>query len=340
MGQWDRWPGVVRVFAAMLSLGLILLSGATIASAQGTDNAAQLSGRLGGTLTDMRARFGEPSWTDTGLIGYNSVALQEVPTILVIYYDNQEEVNKISLVYTAKPTQFIDQAAIAAVAGQVMPQDATCGTSALTTSAFGSEVYGCKSAALGAIHPDWTTSDALGSLSYAVDPTADEYYEIIVQPGTGVSTASTTTGGSAAAPTAVQSATSGNPAPLSVDEMAYANAVVEQTQIMSSSLQRFSDLMSSSQAFTDSWIISVAAELVTWQTVYQEALQMPVPPRFAAVHAKYLEGLSYYNQAVDQITYGIDNQDANALEYAATLMNMGTQAIGEAKDELDALGLS
>lgn len=340
MEKRTRVHGVARMIATLLSLALVLMSGLTIASAQGTGDAAKVAGRIGGSLADVQTRFGAPSWTDAGLIGYNSVALDDVPTILVVYYDNQESVNKISLVYTAKPTQFTDAATIAGVVEQVLPQDASCNTSALTTSTFGSEVYGCKSTVLGALHPDWSPAGAPGSLSYAIDPTADEFYEIIVQPGTGVSTAAATTGGSSAAPTAVQGTTAGSAAPLTADELAYVNTVVSQTQIMSSSLERFSDLMSSSQMFTDSWMISVAAELVTWQSVYQEALQMSVPPRFATVHAKYLEGLSYYNQAVDQITYGIDNLDASSLEYAATLMSLGTQSIQEATQELNALGLT
>lgn len=165
-----------------------MANSAQIASAQGTD-AAQLSGRLGGSLTDMQTRLGQPSWTDTGLIGYNSVDLAGVDTIVVAYYDAAQMVNKISLVYLQKPAEFADPQVISNVVAQVAPLDGSCVAAKLPASGLGTEVYGCQSSALAtAITPAVLTAAGLkgtpGSYSYSIDPTADEYYEIIVQPGT------------------------------------------------------------------------------------------------------------------------------------------------------------
>ena len=180
------------VLCSLLSLLLLVVTftaSTAPAGAQGPDDAAKLAGRLGGSLADARARFGEPSWTDVNLIGYNSVLLNGVDTIVVVYYDAGEIVNKISLVYLEKPATFADPAAISGVVAQVAPQDGACGTTKLATSGLGIEVYGCESKALAtAISPSALTAAGLkgapGSYNFSVDPTADEYYEIIVQPGT------------------------------------------------------------------------------------------------------------------------------------------------------------
>ncbi len=104
---------VVRSFVSAIVAAFLLLGSGIGASAQGTGDAAQLSGRLGGTLDALQTRFGAPSWTDTNLIGYNSQTLAGVDTIVVAYYDSQNIVNKISLVYLEKPAQFTDANAIA-----------------------------------------------------------------------------------------------------------------------------------------------------------------------------------------------------------------------------------
>lgn len=180
--------GVTRFLIALLSLAIVFMNGANYASAQGTGDAAKLDGRLGGTLDQIQARFGAPSWTDTGLIGYNSQTLSGVDSIVVVYYDDQNIVEKISLVYLEKPAQFNDAAAIGKAVAEVAPLDGTCSPLVSTDSGLGSEVYPCSSAALKTVFPSSSLlSMGLkgddGSYSYSVDPTADEYFEVIVQPG-------------------------------------------------------------------------------------------------------------------------------------------------------------
>ena len=177
--------GVIRFLAATLMLAVIFMGIPAGASAQN----AQLSGRLGGTLDEMQTRFGVPSWTDTGLIGYNSQTLAGVDSIVVVYYDARNVVSKISLVYLTKPAQFSDPAAVAATVAEMAPTDGTCGTTKLGLTNYGSEVYSCQSVALaGSIDPAAMTAlgvkGAAGEYSYSIDPTVDQYFEVIIQPGT------------------------------------------------------------------------------------------------------------------------------------------------------------
>lgn len=193
MKHHGQTHSVARLLAILLSFTLVLVGGISVASAQDADVAAQLSGRLGGSLADMQTRFGDPSWTDTNLIGYNSETLAGVDTIVVVYYDERSVVDKISLVYLEKPAQFSDPKAIADVVAQVAPMDGTCGVMKLGASGFGGEVYSCRSESLATAF-DATAMAGMqikgspGDYSYSVDPTDDQYFEIIVQPGTDTNT--------------------------------------------------------------------------------------------------------------------------------------------------------
>ena len=226
MEQRNRLRGVAHIFAALLSLAVIFTGGSVIASAQGTGDAAALSGRLGGTLADIQARFGEPSWTDTSLIGYNSQTLGGVDSIVVVYYDDQNIVDKISLVYLEKPAQFADAAAIGKTVAEVAPLDGTCSPLMSSASGLGSQVYPCSSTALGGvITPAMLTAKGLkgdsGSYSYSIDPTADEYFEVIIQPGTDSDTPPpTAVPTTAPEPTAIPSLTDEYPPVADVRELA------------------------------------------------------------------------------------------------------------------------
>jgi hypothetical protein len=43
-------------------------------------------------LAEFQAEWGTPSWTDTGLIGYDSLDLNGVDTIVVVWYEAGEAV--------------------------------------------------------------------------------------------------------------------------------------------------------------------------------------------------------------------------------------------------------
>lgn len=233
MKERHRIQSGARVVAALLSLALVLMSGLTIASAQGTGDATQLAGRLGGSLDDMQTRFGAPSWTDTNLIGYNSQTLAGVDSIVVVYYNDQNIVDKISLVYLEKPAQFADAAAIGKAVAEVAPMDGTCSPLVSTNSGLGSQVYPCSSAALGTvITPAMLTAAGLkgdsGSYSYSIDPTEDEYFEIVVQPGVDTDTPPpTAVPTTAPEPTAVPSLTDEYPPVPDIRDLAIGRGFTE-----------------------------------------------------------------------------------------------------------------
>jgi len=147
------------------------------------------AGRLGGTLDEVKQDNGEPDWVDAGLIGFNIVSLNNVDTILVVYHDSNEIVTKLSLVYLQQPTELEDDATLAAVVAEVAPRDGECEDEPLEESGLGTEVFACHSEFL----EDFFIAQQLealgvkganGSYSYSVDPTIDDYFEIIVQFGT------------------------------------------------------------------------------------------------------------------------------------------------------------
>ena len=149
----------------------------------------QLAGRLGGSLQSMTARFGEPDFTSQGLIRYNAVELHGIPTILVVYYDAAETVTRLALVYAERPAAFGDTVGILPTAAAVAPADGSC-DAAPGSSDFGNQVYSCHSNALATIFtPDrlaelGVTAGEPGDYSIAIDPLPDDYFELIVQPGT------------------------------------------------------------------------------------------------------------------------------------------------------------
>jgi hypothetical protein len=133
-------------------------------------------------------RFGEPSWTDTGLIGYNSVSLGGTDAILVVYHDPDETVSKFSIVYLERPTVFDEAPAVEAVVADVAPLDGTCVDEVSGAPSWGYDVTACVSNAAETVFDatymkEHTLKGVPGSYSYAMDPTVDEYFEIVVQVG-------------------------------------------------------------------------------------------------------------------------------------------------------------
>lgn len=301
-------------------------------SAAQTNSGDALSGRLGGSLADVQTRFGVPSWTDTGLIGYNSVPLAGTDAILVVYYDANQIVTKISVVYQDRPAVFDDASAIPAVVTEVTPLDGICDVKDGQILASSDQVD-CLSDALTTV-----TEGDIGFYHFAVDPTEDEYFEIIIQDGR--SDEETADAAPAATESSNSNASGDSTGALTDGEQAYVNEVVRQTKTMADSLDRFSTLTVGADItdmVSQDWILSVAVELAIWHQTYQDALALTPPPRFAAAHAKYLEGLKYISDSADAFAYGVDNFDTASIEQATNLMNLGNQSILEAIDEIQAL---
>jgi hypothetical protein len=148
----------------------------------------QLDGRLGGSLASFTDLYGQPDFTGVGLVRYDSVEIDGMSTILVVYYDEAETVTRVALVYAVQPDGLSTPDQILAAAATVAPPDGECQSEAIA-SGFGSEVYPCHSRALMTIFSAeqmeaLLVSGGLGEYSVSVNPLPDAYFELIVQPGT------------------------------------------------------------------------------------------------------------------------------------------------------------
>lgn len=145
--------------------------------------------RLGGSLADILATYGAPDWTDTGMVGYNVVSLGGVDTITMVFYDAQERVRSYLLVYLQRPDALDSTEAIANVVADVVPRDGVCGTEPEADSTYGDATFACSSEALEEVftQDDFAALDVVGengTYNFAVDPTDDAYFEIVVRLGT------------------------------------------------------------------------------------------------------------------------------------------------------------
>jgi hypothetical protein len=201
---------LLMLVAVQLSIGARAQQLGTPAAGTPVASDDPLAGRLGGTLASVETLYGPPDFTGDGLVRYDAVTLNGNPTILVVYYDVNETVTRLALVYSARPATMADPAGLQTAAATVAPADGACEATAVSTG-FGNEVYPCHSAALesvftaGQLSALGVTLGQPGDYSIAVDPLPDAYFEVIVQPGTdGASLAPTPVSGeppAAATPT-------------------------------------------------------------------------------------------------------------------------------------------
>ncbi|TXG79064.1 MAG: hypothetical protein E6R14_11795 [Thermomicrobiales bacterium] len=146
-----------------------------------------LAGRLGGSLQGVIDTYGEPDFTDDGLIRYDALDLNGLSTILVVYHDEDDLVTRMALVYPFQPDTLTTSGDVLALAANVGPADGICQPDAVETT-LGPEVYPCHSVALMTVF-DAAAMEALdargglGDYSVAVDPLFDDYFEILVVPG-------------------------------------------------------------------------------------------------------------------------------------------------------------
>ncbi len=146
------------------------------------------AGRLGGSLDQILEAYGQPDWTDEGLVGYNSIPLGGIETITMVFFDEQERVRSYLLVYLEEPETFGELQVIADVVADVTPRDGICDREPLEESGLGDTVFACESEALEGV---FSAADLLefgvfgddGTYNFALDPTDDEFYEIAVRLG-------------------------------------------------------------------------------------------------------------------------------------------------------------
>jgi soluble cytochrome b562 len=81
--------------------------------------------------------------------------------------------------------------------------------------------------------------------------------------------------------------------------------------------------------WTDEEIIKVVAQIVTIQMSYEDAEKLQPPKEMEKIHNTFLEGMKYYNDAMDNLIKGIDSLDVDLINKAANKMNKGNKSIEE-----------
>jgi hypothetical protein len=120
---------------------------------------------------------------------------------------------------------------------------------------------------------------------------------------------------------------------LTAADQDYLSKAEEWSSDYSTAISSLSDLMSeagtdTSLLFDDDWKSAVVVDLVLMNLTSDEILQYGTPPsKFASIHSDFRVIAREANSAVDNITSGIDNFDADAIDRGtANLKNITTYA--------------
>lgn len=132
-------------------------------------------------------------------------------------------------------------------------------------------------------------------------------------------------------PTALPPTATATPA-VSQVEIDYIAAITDQSDTFVESMTRTGDLFGDARIFDQDWIIGVAVEFATWESLYNDAVALQVPEGYETFHAKWLESLGLLVDAADELTYGIDNFDSTAINEGARLIEEANTALVEALD--------
>ena len=81
--------------------------------------------------------------------------------------------------------------------------------------------------------------------------------------------------------------------------------------------------------WTDEEMIKVVAQIVTIQISYKDTGKLQPPKGTEEIQATFLEGMSYYNDAMNNLIKGIDDSDADLINEAANKMETGNKFIKE-----------
>lgn len=88
---------------------------------------------------------------------------------------------------------------------------------------------------------------------------------------------------------------------------------------------------------TDTWKVSMVAEIVRVRLAHQDILALKVPPKIGALRAAVLNATADCSAAMDKLVSGIDRNNATDLRVAGDLMRSCGEKIKEVQPELDAL---
>jgi hypothetical protein len=124
-----------------------------------------------------------------------------------------------------------------------------------------------------------------------------------------------------------------------IDELVYMEKIIASSRNLSGSMQTFSKMSSEPlKVYTDDdYKMEVVVAMAVIQNEYRQTKEMVPPPRFASIHKNYLQALTHYNTAMDNLAYGIDNVDADSINKAVTEMEQGTVLLNQATMQINEL---
>ena len=113
-------------------------------------------------------------------------------------------------------------------------------------------------------------------------------------------------------------------------EAAYALTIADHAFRVGDAFTRLGELIQNPQMGDDVWTLSVAAQLVTIQLLYEEAMEIEPPSSMAHIHYKYVQGMKHYDKSTRLVAKGFDELDVNLIEEATVEINRGEASINEA----------
>lgn len=116
----------------------------------------------------------------------------------------------------------------------------------------------------------------------------------------------------------------------SLEVQQYAQLLAEETDTLTSSLHKLSELLMDLDVSDQDWLDATVHEMATIKIVHQSILGMDVPANMAAIHVMVLDGTLDCSKSMDKLAEGVDNLDMEALEKAIELMNSCGEKMAQA----------
>lgn len=132
-------------------------------------------------------------------------------------------------------------------------------------------------------------------------------------------------------PTATPEPPTATPIPtLTSDEQAYVDKVVETSDYLSDSFERFTELVQDPKLLDADWNEDMTSQLIAWMNAYNDFNLTEPPEKFSEFHEVWLDGLKHYRDAAVMINDGMSRLDGATVAQARPLMDEGTALIGQA----------